>query len=524
MQWNDPSRRPRYRVTRSLFLRGLALVYLAGFGSLAVQIDGLIGSQGIAPAAEFLDGTGRLFGVGLTRYWRLPTIFWLDASDHALHAVCWSGVVLSVAMLIGLLPGFCAVLLWVCYLSLVVAGQVFLGYQWDSLLLETGLLAVLMAPWQIWLSRTSDQPWWPTIWLVRWLAFRLMFLSAVVKLASHDPTWRDWTALEFHYQTQPLPTWTSWYVHQMPSWFHRLSVGFMFYAELIAPFFVFGPRPIRQVGFASLVFLQFLIAATGNYGFFNLLAIVICVCILDDRDWEWLIRLVLPRQQPAREQGSVDETPSTPQTRWKWPRRLVVGIAGGAIAMVTATQTLETVAPQFLIPSELLVFSQWLEPLRSTNTYGLFAVMTTKRPEIIVEGSNDGVTWTPYRFRWKPCELDRRPRFATPHMPRLDWQMWFAALEVERGRIPSWFFRFEQKLLEGSPAVLGLLRENPFPARPPRHVRAQLSFYQFSSPGSRDWWSRDVLGVFLRPLSLDFFKLEADRPRAPDLRSPASAD
>ena len=166
----------------------------------------------------------------------------------------------------------------------------FLGYQWDSLLLETGLLAVLMAPWGVRLSRSNDQPWWFTIWLVRWLAFRLMFLSGVVKLASHDPTWRDWTALEFHYQTQPLPAWTSWYVHQMPAWFHGLSVGFMFYAELIAPFFVFGPRPIRLVGFASLVLLQLLIAATGNYGFFNLLAVVICLCILDDRDWEWLIR------------------------------------------------------------------------------------------------------------------------------------------------------------------------------------------------------------------------------------------
>ena len=499
-------------LTRSLFLRGLALVYLAAFGSLAVQIDGLIGSQGITPAAEFLDETGRLFGPGLARYWRLPTIFWLNASDQTLHAVCWGGIALSLAMLVGLLPGLFAVLLWAFYLSLVVAGQVFLGYQWDSLLLETGLLAVLMAPWRIWLSRSNDQPWWFTIWLVRWLAFRLMFLSGVVKLASHDPTWRAWTALEYHYQTQPLPAWTSWYVHQMPAWFHGLSVGFMFYAELIAPFFVFGPRPMRRAGFASLVLLQLLIAATGNYGFFNLLAIVICVCIFDDRDWEWLLRLVLPRRKLADEPVPVDEIAVVPPKAWSWPRRLVIGIAGGAIAMVTATQTLETVAPEFLIPSEFLALSQRLEPFRSTNSYGLFAVMTTRRPEIIVEGSEDGVTWKPYLFRWKPCELDRRPRFATPHMPRLDWQMWFAALEVERGHIPSWFFRFEQKLLQGSPAVLGLLRENPFPGRPPRYMRAQLAFYTLTSSGSRDWWSRDVRGVFSRPLSIDYFQLPDERP------------
>ncbi len=146
---------------------------------------------------------------------------------------------------------------------------------------------------------SRDRPWWFSIWLVRWLAFRLVFLSGVVKLASHDPTWRDWTALEYHYQTQPLPTWTSWFVHQMPAWFQGLSAGFMFYAELVAPFFIFGPRPIRLAGFASLVLLQLLIAATGNYGFFNLLAVVVCLCILDDRDWEWLVWLFRPRQQAA---------------------------------------------------------------------------------------------------------------------------------------------------------------------------------------------------------------------------------
>ena len=174
--------------------------------------------------------------------------------------------------------------------------------------------------------------------------------------------------------------------------------------------------------------------------------------------------------------------------------------------VVTATQTIETVAPELSIPSELLVLNQWAEPFRSTNSYGLFAVMTTSRPEIIVEGSDDGVTWKPYPFRWKPCELDRRPRFTTPHMPRLDWQMWFAALEVERGRVPSWFFRFEQKLLEGSPVVLGLMRENPFPTRPPRYVRARWDLYRFTPWGSRDWWSREDRGLFCPPLSLEYFQ------------------
>jgi hypothetical protein len=503
--WSDGARPPRYRLTRSLFLRGLALVYLAAFGSLTVQLDGLIGSRGILPAAEFLERAGRLLGTGPAAYWRLPTVFWLDASDTALHVVCWGGLLLSAALLCGLLPGYCAFLLWASYLSLAVAGQVFLGYQWDSLLLETGLLAVLIAPWGARLKSAVDQPWWLAIWLVRWLAFRLMFLSGMVKLASHDPTWRNWTALEYHYQTQPLPAWTSWWVHQMPAWFEGLSVAFMFFAELVAPFFVLGPRPIRLAGFASLVLLQLLIAATGSYGFFNVLAVVVCLCILDDRDWEWLTRFFKPRRQPTPGQAPGDEIPSAPGKAWSRPRRVAVGAAGAIIIAITGAQTVETVAPEVLVPSELVTLSQWAEPFRSTNGYGLFAVMTTTRPEIIVEGSDDGVSWRPYQFRWKPGDLDRRPRFTSPHLPRLDWQMWFAALAGDCRSVP-WFFQFEQRLLEGSPAVLGLLRENPFPTRPPRYVRARLYLYRFTSWGSRSWWSRKDRGLFCRPLSLEDFK------------------
>ena len=358
-----------------------ALAYLAAFGSLAVQLDGLIGSDGILPAAEFLERTGPLLGTGPVACWRLPTVFWLSASDTVLHAVCWGGLLLGAALFCGFLPGFCAVLLWVSYLSLVAVGPGVSG-------LSVGFVTSGNRP-----AGGADGPvgsaaragqmtsrGGSTIWLVRWLAFRLMFLSGVVKLATHDPTWQNWTALEYHYQTQPLPAWTSWYVHQMPAWFHGLSVGFMFYAELVAPFFVFGPRPIRLAGFASVLLLQLLIAATGNYGFFNVLAVVICLCILDDRDWEWIILRVVRHKDPLDDRASVDDIPRAPGKTWSRPRRLAVGVAGLGIMVVTATQTIGTVAPEFLIPSELLMLSQWVEPFRSTNSYGLFAVMTTTSP------------------------------------------------------------------------------------------------------------------------------------------------
>jgi lipase maturation factor 1 len=491
--------RPEYYRTRSALLRGLGFVYLSAFWSLAVQVDGLIGSRGILPAGELLDRARHGFGSSPERFWLLPTLLWLDSSDGMLHLLCWSGVLLAMAVIIGALPGPALSLLWLFYISLAVAGQEFLGFQWDSLLLEAGLLGILLAPWGPWLGRARDQSWPFAVWLVRWLVFRLMFLSGVVKLASRDPTWWAWKALEHHYQTQPLPTWTSWYVHQLPAGFHRFSVGFMFYAELVAPFFVFGPRPIRLVGFMSLVLFQALIAATGNYGFFNVLTAVLCLALLDDRDWIWL----RSRWIGIRSHGAVStaDTEVPTPSGWSSPRRAFVGVIGAVLLIATGGILIEAVWPAAPIPGEVTMLQNNLAPFRIANSYGLFAVMTTRRPEIIIEGSDDAVNWHTYGFRWKPCELDRKPRFAPFHLPRLDWQMWFAALGGNC-RSQTWFLRFEQRLLEGSPEVLALLRDNPFPDRPPRYVRARLYLYQFTRWPSRNWWDRTDLGLFCPPLSL----------------------
>ena len=235
-----------------------------------------------------------------------------------------------------------------------------------------------------------------------------------------------------------------------------------------------GPRPIRLVGFASIVLLQILIALTGNYGFFNLLTVVICLTMLDDRDWDWLQRTGQRLLMRTTKQAAGDERPYVATQTWSWPRRVSVGVAGVVILAVTGSQTLETVAPDVVIPAELVTLNHGLEPFRSMNNYGLFAVMTTIRPEIMVEGSDDGLAWNTYRFRWKPGTTDDRPRLAFLHLPRLDWQMWFAALAGDCRAAP-WFFRFEQRLLEGSPAVLGLLAQNPFSDHPPRYVRSVVS-------------------------------------------------
>jgi hypothetical protein len=464
---------------RRLFLRLLGFVYLVAFVSLGVQVDGLIGSRGILPAAAFLDWVKGQ--VGARGYWLLPTLAWIDSSDAFLRFLCFGGAALAVLVILELVPMPALVLCWAFYLSLMSVGQIFLGYQWDALLLEAGLLAVFLAPLGV-RPRPGAAPSPVAVGLLRFLLFRLMFGSGIVKLLSGDETWRSLTALGFHYETQPLPTVLAWWAHQLPPWFQTLSTVLMFAVELVAPFFVFGPRRLRLVACAAFLGLQALIAATGNYTFFNLLAASLTLLLLDDA--------ALPR--PVKEPA--------PASGLAWPRFLIWPVAGvlglAAVAELAGTFGLD------LGPIRSL--ERALGPLRSVNSYGLFAVMTTSRPEIEVEGSDDGVAWRPYSFRYKAGDLGRAPRFVAPHQPRLDWQMWFASLGTCEGN--RWFVQFLERLLEGSPPVLGLLAENPFPGHPPRYVRSRVWDYHFTSRAERaqsgNWWRREPRGPYCPVLSL----------------------
>ncbi|HEY7090699.1 MAG TPA: lipase maturation factor family protein [Tepidisphaeraceae bacterium] len=475
-----------YFLSRWLFMRALGIIYLIAFISYWSQIDGLIGSKGILPVAPWLDAIRQHYGV--QRFWLLPTLAWINASDSALHWMCGIGVALSVLLIIGIAPVLMLVLLWVFYLSLVCAGQVFLGFQWDALLLETGLVAIFFAPWEL-LPRHSRQPrpMGIPLWLLRWLAFRIMFLSGLVKLTYGDETWWNWTALDYHYFTQPIPTWTAWWMYQLPHWWHVISMGFMWYAELIAPFFIFGPRRMRILAFWSIVLFQLLIQATGNYGFFNILTMALCIPLVDDLFWPaWLRRAINLPGRPL------------PLVRWRyWPIGVTAPLAA-LILLVTGMQLVEAFDVPINWPRPMSWISEQFGPFRSVNSYGLFRVMTTKRPEIVIEGSNDGATWKAYEFKWKPGDMTRRPRFCAPHMPRLDWQMWFAALGNYQQN--PWLMNFMSRLLEGTPPVLGLLENNPFPDHPPKYVRAVLYEYKFTDSAERretgQWWKRELLGLY----------------------------
>lgn len=485
----------RFAATQWLFLRALALVYLFAFWSLTGQVEGLIGVRGILPLGEFLQSVAKQSD-GLIRFLAVPSIFWLSTDDPTLVGMAWMGVILSALLFItGFIRGrferVILVLLYLMYLSFSSAGQDFLSFQWDSLLLEAGFLAIF-------LGRNRVVPW-----LFRWLVFRLYFLSGAVKLLSGDPTWRGLTALDFHYHTQPLPTVFSWYAEKLPQAFERSSVWMVLVIEVAVPFLIFLPRRIRMTGACWMIGLQIVISITGNYAFFNLLTLAMCLFLFDDQ--------ALRRWTPARiGQPAAESSVANTVSEGVPPRRPYVGrlaeFGPAALAIVIVGLGIAHFSQTFSgrAPGILREAIRYTAPLNIVNTYGLFAVMTTVRNEIQIEGSDDGQHWSAYELPYKPGEVTQAPRWAAPYQPRLDWQMWFAALgNYERN---PWFVGLAIRLLQGSPAVLSLFRTNPFPVHPPRYVRATTAEYTFTDSQTRArtgaWWKREPRGPYLPAVGL----------------------
>ena len=474
----DPQHRSGHPIACWLFLNALAVVYAIAFASMGLQIIGLIGAHGIIPAAEYMRAVREQLGAAA--YWEMPSLFWLNASDAMLRAVPVSGVLFSIALFFRPARRPALILLYVLYLSLSSAGQTFLSFQWDALLLEAGFLAIF-------LNASRER-----VWLLWWLLFRLMFLSGSVKLLSGDVSWRSLTALRYHYETQPLPTPIAWYMHLLPNWFQTASVVFMFVIELGAPLLIFMGRRLRPAAAAGIALLQILILLTGNYTYFNWLAIALCIPLLEDSYWVRVVsarlaaraRLAFPVVAPGR-----------------WERGISVALLG-LVGAISGGQLLGTFT--HLRPAPLAALERLVAPFQIVNTYGLFAVMTTTRPEIIVEGSNDGAHWLDYEFRYKPGDVKRAPPWVAPYQPRLDWQMWFAALGTYQEN--PWFVHLLERLLQGEPSVLRLLERNPFPRAPPRFIRASVYQYHFTTWSERRstgaWWKREYAGEYFPQVSL----------------------
>uniref|UniRef100_A0A8C5DUB9 Lipase maturation factor n=1 Tax=Gouania willdenowi TaxID=441366 RepID=A0A8C5DUB9_GOUWI len=437
-------------------------------------------------------------------------------------------------------------------------GQVFLYFQWDSLLLETGFLTVLVAPLTLVRgSRGIREHDSMTFWLVRWLLFRLMFASGAVKLMSRCPTWWGLTALTYHYETQCIPTPLAWFAHQLPVWWHKLSVVATFVIEIAAPFLFFSPlRRLRLGAFYLQVLLQTLIILSGNYNFFNLLTLTLCLSLLDNQHvnfwlpgsserWSWICYLLelmvwsliifgtivfFDLQFDPHKNGVSSRTAFTFDQFNQFLKAITIpciwmGVLSLTWEMITsifrcacvsgfltrfwgmfqwsvfaaAAASMFTIS---LVPLSHMEYDShvhlWpvvrqaydlVDRLQLVNSYGFFGWVTGVggRPEVVLEGSYDGVTWTEIEFMYKPGNVSAPPAVVTPHQPRLDWQMWFAAL----GASAPWFTSLVYRLLQGKPDVIELIQTDvsqyPFHQQPPTYVRAHR--YRYCSHQAR-WWRR----------------------------------
>lgn len=483
---------PSFAIGASLLVRVLALAHAAAFGSFWVQAAGLIGSRGILPAGQFFKLAREQLGV--RAYYDLPSLCWVFGTGRFIDLLCLFGLLASLLLFLGRAQATCLGILWVAYLSLCSAGQIFFDYQWDALLLESTLLALFLVPWTLGRSDSRYDPPALSRYVTWWLLFRLMFLSGIAKLASSDPTWRNLTALVYHYETQPLPSPLAWYAHQLPLWFQKFCCGAMFALELLAPLCLAGPRLMRHAAALGLLGLQVVIAATGSFAFFNLLSAGLCLICLDDGFWKglhWGVSEGAP--------GPSSSSPALVRLRptfTRWFAAMAVGI--------TFFESVAALSPRAARSPLVSIVAESVGPFRSFNDYGLFAVMTVERPELCVEGSDDGREWKDYNPRYKPGELSRRPRWVAPHQPRLDWQLWFAALESPADNV--WVETLCERLLRGEPAVVDLFRNNPFPDHAPRYMRVVRYRYEFTGfdekSRSGNWWRRTPIGFYVNPVQL----------------------
>ena len=491
---------PTFNIAGDVFFRLMGLTYLFAFVSLWMQIIGLAGEHGIVPATRLMDAVHE-HHVG---FWQFPSLCQCIGADNAaLNGLCAAGTVAAVLMMLGILPTLSAFASWLLYLSLCSVVETFLNFQWDALLLEAGFLAIFLMPPKLFLNPLRPAaPSRFAHFLIAWLLFRLMFSSGVAKLASNDESWWNLTALTYHYWTQCLPPWTAWYMDKLPLWAQKATCLIMFAIELAVPPLIFFPRRVRHFSAFCFLSLMVVIALTGNYGFFDFLTMVFCVLCFDDHALQKILRFA--------QRGPALVPLPTRIFRWFAIPVLLCVFALSWLPfghIVERTQMICGVKKVVPMPRPdwLIELHNSTAQFRSVNGYGLFASMTKQRDEIILEGSDDGVTWKPYEFKWKPGDVKRRPQFCSPHMPRLDWQMWFAALGEIRGE--PWLVNTMVRLLEGEPNVIALLEKNPFPGKPPRAIRAVEYSYHFTTSAERGetgaWWKRDAeTRIYCPPLQL----------------------
>ncbi len=475
-----------YWLTRFVILRLLGLVYFVAFLAAANQLVPLVGESGLLPAEVWLRALEKHFGSRTAGFFNLPTLFWCGLSDGGLRAVAWIGAALSLVVLLGYANSLVMLVLWVLYTSIVNVGQLWYSYGWEIQLLETGFLAVFLCPLLDGRIFPRRPPPVVVLWLYRWLIFRIMLGAGLIKLRG-DACWRDLTCLYYHYETQPIPNPLSTWLHFRPQWCHQLGTLWNHLIELVVPWFAFGPRQARNVAGVLMAGFQVTLILSGNLSFLNWLTIVPCLACLDDTFWARVLPRALVERATRAASVAVRARPHE--------------VAAMAFAVVVAVLS---IAPVRNLIQPKQVMNTAFNRLNLVNTYGAFGSVGRERMEIVFEGTGNAspefAVWREYEFKAKPGDPRRRPPIVAPYQPRIDWQIWFAAMATPNDY--PWTIHFVWKLLHNDPGTLSLIATNPFPSEPPRHVRAVLYRYRFTKPGEgAAWWQRERVGLWLPPVS-----------------------
>jgi len=479
---------------RWVILRLLGLVYLMASLTLFWQGPALLGPRGLLPIDSYLAQVAAETGSRAAGFWQLPSVFWLGAGDGALRAAGLLGAALSLAMLAGYTNALALAILCALQISISNVGQTFYGFGWELQLIETGFLCIFLVPLVDPRPFPRRPPPRAVIWLLRWLALRIMWGAGLIKLRG-DSCWRDLSCLDYHFETQPVPSPLTPYFHALPHWAHALGVLFNHLVELLAPFLILGPRWTRRTGAALMVALQIVLIASGNLSFLNWLTLVPILACFDDGVW----RRLLPRALASRaEAASAAAAPSRAQ-------------GAAALALAAGVAAL-SIAPVLNMLSGAQIMNTSFTRLPIVNTYGAFGTVGRERLQLVFEGTTDeairpDARWLAYAFKCQPGDPARRPCWMSPYHYRLDWLLWFAAMATPREY--PWAVHLVWQLLSADPGTLGLLADDPFHGARPRYVRVELYRYRLAPLGSKTWWQRTRLGPWLPPLSREDAELRA---------------
>ncbi len=481
---------PIYWLTRFVILRLLGVVYAVAFLVAINQIVPLIGSNGLLPLGIYLKQVSHALGSTGAGFVRLPSVFWFWHSDTALLTVAWIGFILSLIVVAGYANASLLGILWFLYMSIVHAGQDWYGYGWEIQLTETGFLAIFLCPLLDMRPFPKRAPPFVIIVLFRWLIFRIMLGSGLIKFRG-DAIWRNSTALYYYFETQPIPGPLSRWFHFLPHWLLQVGVWFNWLGELVAPWFVFWPKAGRHIAGSVIVLFQLSIIFSGNLSFLNWLTIIPALACFDDSFWS----RILPRKLVRKAEYAAAHAEESR------PMQITSFIVAAIISLLSIQPAINLLSPG-------QVMNTSFDPLDLVNTYGAFGSVGQERLNVVFEGTMDDTTgnkatWKPYIYKGLPVAPDKQPPQIAPYQPHLDWQMWFASMSTAQEY--PWTYNLVWKLLHNDPSTVSLFAENPFPNKPPRYIRATLYRYRFAPPGNSRGliWIRERIGDWMPVLSVN---------------------